>query len=90
MIAAQSRADDHGVQVREQGDDLGHDGAAGGCGRESRFVHDRVHHQVWGVGFDHVRCGRRADYVREIAAQAGGGHGGEVGCAGVAVRGGGC
>lgn len=49
-----------------------------------RFGHYGVDHEVRGVRLDDIGGGGSADYVGEIAAEAGGGHGGEVGGAGVA------
>ena len=49
-----------------------------------RLRHDGVDHEVGRVGFDNVGSGRCTYYVGEIATEAGGSHGGEVGCASIA------
>jgi hypothetical protein len=52
------------VQTVEHGDDALGDAVEGFGGFEVLFLpHVWVHHEVWGVGFDHGGGGRLADYV---------------------------
>lgn len=48
--------------------------------------HERMDHEVWGIGLDDLRCEGFAEDMDHVGAEEGGGVGGEEGGAGIAGR----